>query len=141
MMTAIFKTACINGFIAMAFLASAGSAFAKSPCDGVTTSLTKQQRSNYSALIAKSLRKKVKPTAVKIDSFMQSGEWAVVYADVPVADPGYFFFDLSGKTPQLKDVWGGMADRSEVPDLVKWAKKLGANAKIASCFADTATES
>jgi hypothetical protein len=100
-----------------------------------------QQRADYAALIAKSFRKKVKPTAITIETFMKSGDWAVVYADVPVADPGYFFFNLSGKTPKLKDVWGGMADRSEVPELVKWAKKLGANEKVASCFADTATAS
>jgi len=141
MMTAVFKSACISGFIAMSVLASAGSAVAKSPCDGVTASLTKQQRADYTALIAKSFRKKVKPTAITIETFMKNGDWAVVYADVPVADPGYFFFNLSGKTPKLKDVWGGMADRSEVPELVKWAKTLGANDKIANCFADTATAS
>nr|WP_313618879.1 hypothetical protein [Brucella anthropi] len=123
--------------VAMAF--PAGSAFAKSPCDSVTTTLTKQQKTDYRSLIAQSLSKKVKPASVSIESFMQYGNWSVVYADVPVADPGYFFFDLSDKLPKLKDIWGGMAERSEMPDLIKWAEKLGADKQIAACFADRAT--
>ncbi|MEN5247108.1 MULTISPECIES: hypothetical protein [Brucella/Ochrobactrum group] len=127
--------------LAVAMALPAGSAFAKSACDGVTTTLTRQVKSDYRSLIARSLGKKVKPASVNIESFMQYGNWSVVYADVPVADPGYFFFDLSGKSPELKDVWGGMAERSEMPDLVKWAEKLGANKEIAACFADRATAS
>lgn len=118
-----------------------GSGFAKSACDGVATMLTKQQKSDYRSLIAQSLGKKVKPASINIESFMQYGNWSVVHADVPVADPGYFFFDISGKAPKLKDVWGGMAERSEIPDLIKWAETLGANKEIAACFADMATAS
>src|SRR5690606_36860069 len=88
--------------LAVAMALPAGSAFAKSACDGVTTTLTRQVKLDYRSLIAHSLGKKVKPASVNIESFMQYGDWSVVYADVPVADPGYFFFDLSGKSPELE---------------------------------------
>ena len=140
-MNTYFSPARAALLLAVAMALPTGSAFAKSACDGVATTLTKQQKTDYRSLIAQSLGKKVKPASVNIESFMQYGNWAVAYADVPVADPGYFFFDLSGKVPKLKDVWGGMAERSEIPDLVKWAEKLGANKQIAACFADTATAS
>ncbi|KAB2722203.1 hypothetical protein F9K73_08315 [Brucella intermedia] len=139
MMNTRFSPACAAVLLAVALALPAGSASARSACAGVTTTLTKQHKTDYRSLIAQSLGKKVKPASVDIQRFMQYGNWSVVYADVPVADPGYFFFDLSGKSPKLKDVWGGMAERDEMPDLVKWAEKLGANKEIAACFADTAT--
>ncbi|MGW9465076.1 hypothetical protein ACWGSJ_19480 [Brucella cytisi] len=139
MMNTRFSSARAALLLAVATALPTGNAFAKSACDGVTTTLTIQQKSDYTSLIAQSLGKKVKPASISIESFMQYGNWSVVYADVPVADPGYFFFDHSSKQPKLKDVWGGMAERSEIPDLIKWAKKLGANKQIAACFADTAT--
>ncbi len=37
----------------------------------------------------------------------------------------------------LKDVWGGIAEKSEEPEIAKWARNLGANKMIESCFADT----
>ncbi|NGN44510.1 hypothetical protein G6N74_25940 [Mesorhizobium sp. CGMCC 1.15528] len=71
---------------------------------------------------------------------MQSGIWTVVFTEVSVADPGYFFFESSTGGPVFKDVWGGMADEGDGPEITKWAKKLGANNVIASCFADTVTK-
>ncbi|MEI5681835.1 hypothetical protein AAAK29_25690 [Mesorhizobium sp. CCNWLW179-1] len=71
---------------------------------------------------------------------MQSGIWTVVFTEVSVADPGYFFFESSTGGPVFKDVWGGMADEGDGPEITKWAKKLGANNVIASCFVDTVTK-
>ncbi len=68
---------------------------------------------------------------------MQAGTWTIVYADVPVADLGYFFFNSSSGNPVLKEVWGGIAEKSDEPEIAKWARDLGANKMIASCFADT----
>ena len=54
--------------------------------------LTKQRRVDYAKLVAESLNQNVKPSTVDVNKFMQAGTWTVVYADVPTADPGYFFF-------------------------------------------------
>jgi len=104
------------------------------PCAGVDQSLTKQKKAEYATLIAKSLDKKVKPTSIEIDTALRSGTWTVIYASTPIADPGYFFFDSSSGAPVFKDVWGGMPDDGDGPVLIKWARKLGANKEISSCF-------
>ncbi|CAN7567304.1 hypothetical protein [Brucella pseudogrignonensis] len=109
-------------------------AAAADPCAGVVQSLTKQKKAEYATLIAKSLDKKVKPTSIEIDTALRSGTWTVIYASTPIADPGYFFFDSSSGAPVFKDVWGGMPDDGDGPVLIKWARKLGANKEISSCF-------
>ncbi|MBN9045712.1 MAG: hypothetical protein J0H18_08600 [Rhizobiales bacterium] len=111
--------------------------FAADPCAGVDRTLTSELRKEYAVLISRSLEVKVKPSKVDIDSIMQAGTWTVVYASTPVADPGYFFFDSSSGKPVFKDVWGGVANKGEAPEIAKWARKLGANKTIASCFANT----
>lgn len=111
-------------------------AHAGTACRGVDTRLTKQRRVDYRKLVAESLNQNVKPSTVDVYEFMQAGTWTMVYATVPVADPGYFFFDSSAGRPQFKDVWGGVAQKSDAPEIFKWATKLGANKAIASCFTD-----
>lgn len=137
MMTMITRLAAalLMGVGGLQFSLSA--ALAASSCNGIDTKLTTQRKSDYAKLIAKSLDQNVRPSKVDVQEFMQSGTWTVVYADVPVADPGYFFFDSSGGKPVFKDVWGGVAEKSEVPEITKWARDLGANKTISSCFAET----
>lgn len=120
-------------------------AMAASPCSGVDTQLTKQRKADFAKLIAQNIHKKVKssqkvkPSQVEIDNFMQSGKWTVVFASVPIAEPGYFFFDSTSGTQEFKDVWGGVAEKNEIPEVTKWALRLGADKAIASCFANAAT--
>lgn len=121
--------AFLFGFFGWSQLAAAAD-----PCAGVDQSLTKQKKAEYATLIAKSLDKKVKPTSIEIDTALRSGTWTVIYASTPIADPGYFFFDSSSGAPVFKDVWGGMPDDGDGPVLIKWARKLGANKEISSCF-------
>lgn len=109
-------------------------AAAADPCAGVDRTLTKQNKADYGSLIAKSLNKKVKPRSVEIDAVLRSGTWTVIYASTPIADPGYFFFDSSSGGQVFKGVWGGIADDGDGPVLTKWARGLGANNEIASCF-------
>ncbi|MND69808.1 hypothetical protein D3C80_613030 [compost metagenome] len=68
---------------------------------------------------------------------MRSGMWTIVYASTPITDPGYFFFDSSTGKSVFKDVWGGVAEKGEAPEIAKWARSLGANKAISDCFADT----
>ena len=112
-------------------------ALAADHCKGVDTKLTTQRKSDYAKLVATSLDQNVKPSKINIEDFMQSGTWTVVFAEVPVADPGYFFFDSSSGKPVFKEVWGGIAGKDEIPEILKWARDLGANKTIASCFAET----
>lgn len=124
-------------------------AIAAGPCSGVDMQLTEQRKVDYANLIAQafdkkllaieSVGKKLKPSEVKIENFMQAEKWTVVYASVPNSENGYFFFDSSSGTSKFKEVWGGYAQKSEIPEIKKWVLKLGANKIIASCFANTVT--
>ena len=135
-MVPTFRKVASFGSIIGAFYLISAPAFAASPCDVVDTHLTKQRRTDYAKLIAGNLNAKVRPSKVDVTKFMQAASWTVVYANVPVADPGYFFFETSSGAPKFKDVWGGVADKSEAPAIFAWAMKLGANRAIASCFTD-----
>nr|WP_245432728.1 hypothetical protein [Mesorhizobium loti] len=139
-MTKLFRQGFATTLLAGTLATSLGVALAAPACRGVDTKLTAQRKADYAKLVARSLNQKVKPSKVTIQGFMQSGTWTVVYADVPVADPGYFFFDSSSGDPVFKEVWGGMADAGEGPQIAKWARKLGANKAIASCFAHAVTD-
>jgi len=107
------------------------------PCATVDQQLTHNLKIQYASLIAGSLEGKVQPSKVNINSIMRSGTWTVVYASTPVADPGYFFFDSSSGENVFKDVWGGIAEKGEAPEIARWARSLGANKAISACFADT----
>ena len=110
---------------------------AQETCFSLDTALTVVRAQEYAPLIAQAAEGTT-PEQVEFLSFVESGRWSVVYAATPVADPGYFFFEkVSGKN-QFKDVWSGMADPSEQPELVKWAETLGAPTELATCFAETA---
>jgi hypothetical protein len=136
-MTTVFKQILAFGVLAGVTHFACQSADAGPACKGVDMRLTKQRRVDYAKRVAESLNQNVKPSTVDVTKFMQAGTWTVVYADAPVAEPGYFFFESSKGQPQFKDVWGGVAQKSEAPEIFKWATKLGANKAIASCFADT----
>ena len=131
-MKSIYRVSYGLALIAMFGLGQ--SAAAADPCKGVDQNLTKQKKSDYALLVSKSLNKKVKPANIEIDVALQAGTWTVIYASTPIADPGYFFFDSSSGEQVFKDVWGGMADDGDGPILIKWARELGANKEIASCF-------
>ena len=129
-MSLIVKTALSACVVALLSQPS----IAASQCAGVDQQLTKERKAEYAELISKNLKNKVKASAVEVDSFMQSGDWSVVYASTPVADPGYFFFKKMSGKQTFKDVWAGMADEGDGPKLIKFAESLGANKEIASCF-------
>jgi hypothetical protein len=117
------------------------SAFAaNSACDGVKVEMTKTRKQEYASLVAAAMDKKVKPAQVEFEAIMESGDWSAAYISTPVADDGVMFFQTLNGKKQFRDVWGGFADPSEKPELVAWAKKLGAPEKLAKCFARTVTE-
>ncbi|XSG82577.1 MAG: hypothetical protein ACPW61_02015 [Methyloligella sp. ZOD6] len=115
---------------------ASGSAYAADPCKGVEQTITDAKKREYSQLVAKSMTGKVKPSQVGLSNVLESGSWSAVYASTPVADDGVFFF----QNKKNKDVWGGWADPSERPELIDWAKQLGAPDDLARCFAQIVTE-
>lgn len=117
------------------------SAFAaKHDCDGVKVEATKARKQEYAPLVVSAMENKVKPTQVEFISIMESGNWSATYVSTPVADDGVMFFQTVNGKKHFRDVWGGWADPSEKPELVTWAKKLGAPQDLAKCFAETVTE-
>jgi len=127
----------IQGAAVSALMLISSAAMAQEACVSLDNALTFVRAQEYAPLIAKAAEG-TKPEQVEFMSFAESGNWSVVYAATPVADPGYFFFEKVGGKTQFKDVWGGMADASEQPELVKWAETLGAPTELANCFAETA---
>jgi hypothetical protein len=117
------------------------SAFAaKSACDGVKVEITKTRKEAYAPLVASAMDNKIKPAQVKFSTIMESGNWSAAYISTPMADDGFMFFQMVNGKKRFRDVWGGWADPSERPELVAWAKKLGAPTDLAKCFAETVTE-
>lgn len=117
------------------------SAFAASNAgDGIKVDVTKARKHEYASLVASAMNTKVKPARVKFFTIMESGSWSAAYVSTPVSDDGVMFFQTVDGKKQFRDVWGGYADPSEKPELVAWAKKLGAPQGLAKCFADEVTE-
>lgn len=114
------------------------SAFAaNSACDGVEVEMTQARKHEYAPLVAAAMDNSFKPAQTKFLSIMESGAWSAAYVSIPDADDGVMFFQTVNGKKQFRDVWGGFAVPSEKPELVAWAKKLGAPDKLARCFAET----
>jgi hypothetical protein len=125
--------------IVVVILMTSAGARAQGACRGVDQKLTSSGKQEYAALVAQDMRGKVKPSQVEVLGFMKEGAWTVAYVSTPVSDDGYFFFAEERGTKRAKDVWGGMAQPSERPEIAAWAEKLGAPERLARCFALHAT--
>jgi hypothetical protein len=121
--------------LAAGLLGFASGTACAAPCAGVDQTLTAARGDEYARLVAEDLRGDVKPSQIKVLAFMREAPWSVAYVSTPISDDGYFFFEERRGTKRAKDVWGGMAQPSEKPELVAWARKLGAPEKLARCFA------
>jgi len=117
------------------------SAFAaNSVCDGIKVDVTEARKQEYGPLVAAAMDNKFKPARAKFITIMESGNWSAAYVSTPISDDGVMFFQTVDGKKQFRDVWGGYADPSEKPEVVSWAKKLGAPERLARCFAETVTE-
>lgn len=113
---------------------------ANNACDGVKVEVTKARKQEYAPLVVSAMDNKFKPAQAKFITIMESGNWSAAYVSTPVSDDGVMFFQTVNGKKQFRDVWGGYADPSEKPELVSWAKKLGAPQDLAKCFAQAVTE-
>lgn len=113
---------------------------ASNACDGVKVEATKARKQEYAPLVVSAMEAKIKPSQVEFTAIMESGDWSAAYISTPASDDGVMFFQVVNGKKRFRDVWGGWADPSEKPELVSWARKLGAPADLARCFAETVTE-
>lgn len=130
--------------VVMVALASLGitltSAFASNDsCHGVEVEMTKARKQEYAPLVAAAMDGTIKPAQVEFSALMESSNWSAAYISTPVSDDGVMFFQTVAGKKRFRDVWGGWADPSERPELVAWARKLGAPVDLAKCFAQTVT--
>ena len=123
-------------FVALLF----SPALAQEQCFELDTGITLGRVQDYAPLIARAAREGVTPEQVEFISFTRSGDWSMIFAATPVADPGYFFFqEVEGKR-EFKDVWGGIAFASEKQAISDWATDFGAPSDLAACFAETVAD-
>lgn len=108
-------------------------------CDPIKVEMTKVRKQAYGSLVVSAMNNKIKPAQVKFSTIMESGNWSAVYVSTPISDDGMMFFQTVNGKKQFRDVWGGYAEPSEKPELIAWAKKLGAPEILARCFAETVT--
>ncbi|TIS54650.1 MAG: hypothetical protein E5W82_01245 [Mesorhizobium sp.] len=113
---------------------------ANSACNGVKVEVTKARKQEYAPLVASAMDNKVKPAQVKFSAIMESGNWSAADVSTPESDNGMMFFQAINGKKRFREVWGGWADLSERPELISWAKKLGAPQDLAKCFAETVTK-
>ncbi|WMT91964.1 hypothetical protein [Pelagibacterium sp. H642] len=131
------KSWLCQGAAILTLMFASSAVVAQESCVSLDTALTAVRAQEYAPLISQAAEGST-PEQVEFLSFMESGSWSAVYAATPVADPGYFFFEDVEGEKQFKDVWGGVATRSERPELVAWAEELGAPSDLAACFAESA---
>lgn len=118
--------------------ASSAPALAGDPCAGIDTTLTDARRAAYAPIVAGTTAAHVKAADVTVGHYLAGGGWIVVGAFVPVADgEGYSFFERVDDKLHFRDVWGGVAERSEAGEVAAWAQGLGAPAGLSRCFAST----
>ncbi|WGI79026.1 hypothetical protein QC756_30470 (plasmid) [Sinorhizobium meliloti] len=112
-------------------------ALAADPCKGVDTKLSATRKADYSRLVAKGLDQKANRPRSASSVLCRPAHGRLYMPMSRLLTQAIFFFDSSSGKPVLKEVWGGIAEKSDEPEIGKWARDLGANKMIASCFADT----
>ncbi|NTG30069.1 hypothetical protein G6L33_22865 [Agrobacterium rhizogenes] len=123
----------------IALLLSVGAAVATDRCQDIKVAITDLRKQEYGALVASAMETKIKASQVRFYSILESGVWSAAYVSTPASDDGVMFFETVNGKKRFRDVWGGWADPSEIPELIAWAKKLGVSKDIASCFAKLVT--
>lgn len=100
---------------------------AKTPCDGIW----QQPLAQGSALLKKTPIKGL-PARPKVYDLMRSGNWSIVWAEFPDAEPGGYFI----REGRFVEVWGGVAAGDTAADLAKWAARQGKDMPkpLAACF-------
>ncbi|WP_295805596.1 hypothetical protein [uncultured Nitratireductor sp.] len=109
-------------------------------CDGVKVEMTKARKDRYAPLVVSAMEAKIKPAQVEFSAILENGNWSATYVSTPASDDGMMFFHTVNGKMHFREVWGGWAEPSERPELVAWARKLGAPVALATCFAETVTE-
>jgi hypothetical protein len=119
--------------IAVCVLAAATTAWAASPCTGVSRDLTSQRKASLAPEIAKQLN--VKNVDV-LQSFRLDG-WEIVYVSTGVSDEPFLFYSDDPIRSRYIAMWSGAAAIYEERAIKSWTLKnaQGIPRKLAGCFA------
>jgi hypothetical protein len=126
---------------AITLLLSSFSVFAATPCTGASTTLTSAQRKMYARSISSNLTKWQSPALIKIDETLTLHNWTAVWAAPKDMEQGVFIYSQEKSGLTFHDVWGGYAEPSDKPIIVRWVKKLAPSVPddFAECVAETIT--
>jgi hypothetical protein len=125
------RLARIFFFVGYAFGAS--QLWAASPCDGVNRNLASERRS----VLAPAIAKQLKVSRVSVNESMQFGGWSIIYVGTFESDDVFLFYAKDPLTSSPVTTWGGVALRSEEPEIRSWTLKNapGIPQTLANCFA------
>jgi hypothetical protein len=125
------KSARIREVVAV--IATASSAWAASPCDGVNRSLTTERKMVLAPEIAKQFQFK---SVDVLQSFQASG-WSIFYVDTHESDDVYMFYAHDPLTSRYISLWSGAAKSNEEQTIKAQTLVLMPSIprRLASCFA------
>lgn len=119
-------------------LAICASSVAAQSCSDVSQKMPASRQSFYRRMIAARVPGHPNPKSVRLQHFMQSGEWSAVFSQPPESERGVFFFRLRQDSPTLVEVWSGVPGGDSVEQIADWTKTLDPNFPrgLALCFAN-----
>ena len=127
----------IQLLIACALVTS--TAWAASPCDGVSRSLTDERRTALAPGIARQLEASFGRPVAKVDVLQsfQFGGWDIIYVDTHESDEAFLFYAHDPLTSRYITMWSGAAMWNEEQEIRKWTvdNAPGIPLKLATCFA------
>lgn len=106
-------------------------------CAGMDLQLTPARRVAYAGHVVSAVDGKVAAADVQTSRFVGDGDWSLVHAAIPIADPGYFLFETVDGATVSRGVWAGFAEEGDRSGLIDWATSRGAPEAFARCFAQT----
>ncbi|WP_142591077.1 hypothetical protein [Serratia marcescens] len=101
-------------------------------CASLKLKINAENKSLYQGLVQKVLTEKVSSKQIDVSEVLADKEWLAIFASTKTSEPGVFFF----KNKKFIDVWGGMVEQDEKPNVLKWAQGIHAPGTLTQCFFD-----
>ncbi len=124
----IMKKATLFFFFPLFFVINIASATVD--CANLKLKINAENKSFYQGLVQKILTEKVSTNQIDVSEFLANKEWLAIFASTKTSEPGVFFF----KNKEFIDVWGGLVEQDEKPDVLKWTQGIHAPGMLTQCF-------
>ena len=107
-------------------------------CPGVSQTVPSEAQASFRAFIAPQIQGHPAAQRVRLEHYMQSGNWSAVFAQAPGAERGVFFFRINRNGPAFRAVWGGVPSGDSTEEIAKWPMSLDPQfpRALALCFAN-----